>query len=375
MFKVLKPAVLITLSANLLCYSTIPITANEQPIDYQGIFEEANDFTETFKSIGVDSGTLLEILALNPKDNTTVYSNNNDLETYFLSLDRKKYNPADYDLGIKDRMETTSVLDGDNLDGNPPYSAKEQADRMAYIESVFQRDYYQDRYQPIHGNYLAYLYANHYTDNINYDRTATKPNFDEMYANIVSADDIIEYDIFYQTMQNGAVISSFRKGADIIDDIHSAITSEITSSEEIIENIKVEKNKMKSHIDNLKKLSEALDDGQQIINDLPIAFLDNYNKAEDATALIELVNNQLSETHGLSGTMNSLSDEYVSMMIGMISNPIITGIAGPIIACTGFYFEVLIKLMPVLTITKLLLSHNARWGHRAFIYYGAEQRP
>ena len=113
----------------------------------------------------------------------------------------------------------------------------------------------------------------------------------------------------------------------------------------------------------------------EIMDGITLAFMENYNSVENADQMISIINKELAESGGVSEAMNDLIKDYVDLTFTVITSPLVTGLVGPILAVTFFYANVLSTLMPVLNLTKLLVSHNARWGYRAFIYYGMDPRP
>lgn len=380
MKKVLKKMTVLSLALCLtsMAYNPIHAANDTNDIDYKPVFDASMQYAEKFEEIGISPEVLQEIMALEPKKESTTQnlSNNNDKVTnYFQKNKREPYNPKKYGLGYKDREKMISLMDGDNLDGNPPYTAAEQSERMIYIESVFQKEYYQDKYQSIHGAYLSYLYANHYTDNINYDRTK-EPNFDEMYAQIVCKDDIIEYDKFYASMYQGAYVDAFKAGASAFQDIKTIIKDGVSTADLLTKDIVDAKEVVSNKIDFISIVIMSENNyTNEIMDGITLAFMENYNSVENADQMISIINKELAESGGVSEAMNDLIKDYVDLTFTVITSPLVTGLVGPILAVTFFYANVLSTLMPVLNLTKLLVSHNARWGYRAFIYYGMDPRP
>lgn len=67
------------------------------------------------------------------------------------------------------------------------------------------------------GKYLAYLYTSHYIDNYAYNKD--KPNFDNIMSNIISKEDIIVYDHFFEAQSNLAMLSAFNSAGSIIGEL------------------------------------------------------------------------------------------------------------------------------------------------------------
>lgn len=83
-----------------------------------------------------------------------------------------------FDLHVADSYsENVNLHSHGAVNGSPPENRIEQKARMNYITNVFNKQYYQDRYKPIEGEYLAYLYPSHYTENVNYDPADPQASF------------------------------------------------------------------------------------------------------------------------------------------------------------------------------------------------------
>ena len=91
------------------------------------------------------------------------------------------------------KQETITLY---SQDGNPPSGVEEQNERIKYVTQVAL-----DRYGSVYNSeqfnkYVVYLYMSHYIDNPNYTRE--NPGFDNIYAYVITNDDIRAYDKFIE---------------------------------------------------------------------------------------------------------------------------------------------------------------------------------
>ena len=78
--------------------------------------------------------------------------------------------------------------------GNPPATPQEQNERMQYVTQVALERYGNTYNTADFNKYVLYLYMSHYIDNPNY--TKESPGFDNIYAYVITSDDITAYENF-----------------------------------------------------------------------------------------------------------------------------------------------------------------------------------
>ncbi|WP_392889712.1 hypothetical protein [Eubacterium limosum] len=338
-------------------------------INYDGIYEESLAIADLFDSIGIDANTLVTILNLTPKD-TEFYEApyvepNPEIAAYFENADIVPFEPLD--------EYQVRPLDGDPYDGNPPYTEEEQQQRLEYIKGVFNREYSAERYQPIQGRYLAYLYTSHYIENINFDRTKSpSENFNPVFANIIGSADIEAFDTFYRTQQNAAILQSFTSIGSMFTSIESS-GLEMTA---LVEVLKLQKTLLGDEIEKL--LSEFSELGivdtttiKETMMTMSRAFIDNYDTVENEEQLIALINNQIGDL-GLSGL---LAKNYVNTMKIAVSSGLGSTIVAPVIGGVLLLFDQLSSTISTTALGGLYYSYPTRKQLRLAIYYGVSQRP
>lgn len=338
-----------------------------------GLYDEVEKTAALFESVGIDPNTLVTILNLAEKpdgfypDQPVVQSYSEELSYFFQNAEVQPFEPID--------PNQVMPLDGSMYDGNPPYTVAEQQERLEYIQDVFEREYSAERYQPITGRYLAYLYTSHYIENINFDRTKTpSENFDPVFANIIGSADIEAFDTFFSTQQNAAILGSFTSIGSLISSIKETGVSHTV----LIEGVKLfnqeldnELTKTLKIIDDLGLLDTGTTTIADIYNDLTTAFLDNYDDARSAEQLIEMINNQM----GVTGEFGLVTSSFINMMKIATTAAAGSTIVAPVVGGLFILFDQLSSTISTTALGGLYYSYPTRKQLRLAIYYGVSQRP
>lgn len=266
-----------------------------------------------------------------------------------------------------------STYDGDAYDGNPPYTPEEQQSRFEYIKGVFDREYSAERYQPIQGRYLAYLYTSHYIENINFDRTKTlQQNFSPVWANIIGSADIEAFNSFYNIQQNSGIMESFLSIGSLFSSIESSGISK-TLIGGAIKNLKDLLNDDLSALLNEFEACGIVDTTtiSEITQQMKQVYLENYDTATSSEQLITLIHQQLSS----QGVTTMMARHYVATMQTAIESSLATTVVCPVIGSVFIIFNQLNSVINTSSLGGLYYSYNTRKQLRLAIYYGISQRP
>lgn len=371
---------------SLLCslVSQFNVLAAQNP-DFSAINGKIIEIHGSFEDMGFETTQLLDMLKTTSAANTmrgtkqTSYTLTAEQEQMIMNADAVWYTedsikellaePEGDFATISDAEPEGEVmpLDGSYYDGNPPADAAEQSARMNYIWGVYNKYYSASKYSP--NPYLIYLYISHYTENINYDRTAATPNFDQVYAHIISNDDIAAFNTFIQNSQfagAAATIANMGQAYQVVQSVQNGValyTKELTEAEEqfsagvqIVQTmaaLEIEKNP------NFK------------ISDVAQAYADNCSSATSAEQLINDMNQQLVS----SGDLNDLVTEYVDTVQGIMINSAFLSIGPGILDGIFGAAEMLDTAVSVANLAQLYVSYHSRQAARLAIYYGLDPWP
>lgn len=158
------------------------------PDDMESILNDISSVGKAWESMGFQSQDISEIMQL-PRKNSNFYkgieASVNELSN--ASKETKK---------IENTLMKQETITLYSQDGNPPSGVEEQNERIKYVTQVAL-----DRYGSVYNSeqfnkYVVYLYMSHYIDNPNYTRE--NPGFDNIYAYVITNDDIRAYDKFIE---------------------------------------------------------------------------------------------------------------------------------------------------------------------------------
>lgn len=120
-------------------------------------------------------------------------------------------------------------------DGNPPETPQEQNDRIKYVTQVALNRYGNMYNSTAFDAYVLYLYMSHYIDNPNY--TKSNPGFDNIYAYVITSDDISAYENFiaqsnFSMFSSNLVnfVSEFKSVVSSVNDLKNAVSTGKTIS-------------------------------------------------------------------------------------------------------------------------------------------------
>ncbi len=194
--------------------------------------------------------------------------------------------------------------------GNPPETPQEQNERLAYVTNVAL-----NRYGNVSnfGQYVFYLYMSHYIDNPNY--TKANPGFDNIYAYVITEDDIRAYDSFVQQSK----ISIFSNN---VRNLYDDITDSKEKLDELVEVASAGKDISLNTADAIQDLAEydpsiAIEHARMIKTSL----INHYDTAESVEELLNAIYDDLESA--------DVSHEYVSTCV--------SGIMGLIAGTTSLF--------------------------------------
>lgn len=189
-------------------------------------------------------------------------------------------------------------------DGNPPETPQEQNERLAYVTNVAL-----SRYGNVSnfGQYVFYLYMSHYIDNPNY--TKANPGFNNIYAYVITEDDIRAYDSFVQQSR----ISIFSNN---VKNLYNDIKEAKGKFEELVEVASAGKDISLNTAEAIKDLAEydpsvAFDHAKLI----KTALVNHYDTAESVGELLDAIYDDLEQ--------EDVTHEYIDVcvfgIIGLIA--------------------------------------------------------
>lgn len=359
----------------LLSFMTVtPLKASETDPYISDLISDSNAIASLLEEkLGINSTELFELMALPEKD-VSFYGNSikrdkldTKVEKYvdkYNSLGLEPFKPSDYDLS------KPSVSVRAAYDVNPPLSDAEQNERMEYIADIFEREYYQDRYQDKVGKYYLYLYTSHWTENSNFERDGDN-YFDKIYANIICQNDIDAFDTFYSKIRDGAIADTFAIAGGVVQSIKESGIDKTT----IKEALKLTKDYV---IEDSDAFTKALTDQgiditsiHDITDQMYKIYMSNYNSVNGAEAMIDLINSEMNQ-YGVSGYATQI---FVHFLGSLKTDVILATMGMPMLGIGLFYFQVLSDIYPMVTLASLYYSYNIRRADRLSIYYGLFDRP
>ncbi len=250
---------------------------NATSIDAEQLKKALDDITiagEAWKSIGFSSEDIAELTQLERK-NASFYEGYTEQIAALSVVNEQTKN-------LENELLNQSYAVPYAQDGNPPETPQEQNERFAYITNVAL-----SRYGNVNnfGQYVFYLYMSHYIDNPNY--TKASPGFDNIYAYVITENDIRVYDIFVQQSKMSIFANNVR---NLYNDIGDAIDK----FDKLIEVASEGKNISLNTADAILDLaeydpSEAIEHAKLIKTSL----VNHYDTAESAEELLNAIYDDL----------------------------------------------------------------------------------
>lgn len=378
-FLSLAMATIFTMSSLLQTYA-IAESSLQNSTDY--ILECADNTYNILKSLGFNDQLLNKLLKSDALvSNFSTYQN----QPIYINNDFNELVKANsIDLFDENTIENETLnvpLDGSTYDGNPPYNSEQQITRINYLQNVMCSEYSAPKYY--NTPYLAYLYISHYTENINYDRTQSDAsNFNSVYANIISSDDIVAFNKFL----NNSEMTYF---ANTLVKVNNVISFANTSADNLAF-IKGElydiDNLMSLEYDNFQNLitlnppdfweglseDELLLQQYTLLEELATIFTYNINNYEkDEEKIIEDMLLQM-ET---SGDIENIVVNYVNLMCTLIASSTFGTILAPVMSCVFLSVGLLSPVISTSSLASLYYTYNIRKTQRFRIYAGLTSRP
>lgn len=274
-------------------------------IDTAQLKEALDDITiagEAWKSIGFTSEDIAELTQLERKAASFYEGYTQQIETLSVVTDRTT--------SLESELMNHAYAVPYAQDGNPPESPQEQNERLAYITNVAL-----SRYGNVNnfGQYIYYLYMSHYIDNPNY--TKANPGFNNIYAYVITENDIRVYDIFAQQSKMSIFVNNVR---NLYDDLNEAKEK----LEEFKELAKTGKDISVNTADTVQDLLEydpnvAFEHAKLIKTSL----INHYDTAESVSELLAAIHDDLKPAN--------VSEEF--------TNACVTGIMGLLATTTPLF--------------------------------------
>lgn len=243
---------------------------------------------------------------------------------------------------------TTGYYLKTTTNGNPPVDADEQAERMVHV--------YHDAYA-LYGNqsnvdkYIVYLYLSHYVDNPNYNRNS--PNFDSIYADVLTSSDISAYESFISNTKFSGIANDVKNFASAVYEIQS-LTDAPTTLSDIGDTGRV----VTLNTVNLVKDLSGLPNDLTNINTLIYNVIhDNYSSGASAETIIQTTNDSLG-----SEQVETVVEDYIDLCVTgflavLATTPPLVGFG---ISMTVFYYDFCSSILNKARLAALQYSYSSR---------------
>lgn len=324
------------------------------------IFDDSIIMAEAWKSVGFTSDQIKDVLSLKRNENIEIASAS-ELRTLGVemegdepivsSLSEETEETIKFEEQLQNSISNASGARAAN--GNPPEDAQEQAERIKYVYQDFYQLYAGQQVSP---RYIAYLYLSHYVDNPNYDRTS--PNFDAIYADVLTSEDISAYDNFingtiFQGLSNDIV--HFSNAAYDLMSISADAPEKLSNAFEkgrviSLNTVATALSDFCSSIEDLKDINKAIIDGMQ----------KKYSTAANADQIIDTI------TKSIEDPVKDATRNYIVLCVtGLVSVLTATpALAGLSISLSVFYYDVYSSLMNRARLAALQYSYHGRLALR-----------
>ena len=232
--------------------------------------------------------------------------------------------------------------------GNPTKDAEEQKERISHA--------YSDAYT-LYGDkdnvedYVVYLYLSHYVDNPDYNKD--NPNFEAIYADVITSADVAAYDNFIKGSQFSKNVDDVVHFCEGIYDIKSTGEDVVGAIKDIFSNGKLlTKNTVSAWRDiwqllHDKKLKDLPDKCEEYYREANVTITDVLIKKYEEGASTEAIINEINETLGDEYDSDDMIYDYVDVcvtgLLGVLSTtPSLLGFG---ISMTVYWYDFYSKLM------------------------------
>lgn len=312
------------------------------PDDMESILNDISSVGKAWESMGFQSQDISEIMQL-PRKNSNFYK---EIEASVNELSNASKETKKIENTLM-KQETITLY---SQDGNPPSGVEEQNERIKYVTQVAL-----DRYGSVYNSeqfnkYVVYLYMSHYIDNPNYTRE--NPGFDNIYAYVITNDDIRAYDKFIEQTK----YSMFSENVvNFINDYKSAVDNIVGLTGSIADSKIVSFNTLNS-IYGLKDFNP----NKMVTRAAMIAesFNKNYENAVTAEALI----NAICEDLKYEDVGKQYIDTCVTGLLGALAGT--TSILGFGLSISVCYYNIYMNLYDKAKIAALHYSLSGRVAER-----------
>lgn len=367
--------------------STASVFAKEDKAAEQlTIFGAAAEMANEFRAFGVNDQNLVTIMNFDKKapsfynsyTTTRAQSKTQELASTYQDRFNETWGNIEmvkFDPTIPEpKKEALSLMPRANgvLDGSPPADPQEQTERMDYIRSVFEKEYSADRYQPIIGQYLAYLYTSHYTENGTYNRQDPTPSFRKLLPNIISGEDITEYNAFFERCEDNQVLNNFNAIGKAVYDVCDKGILEAA----VIEGLGDIKNTVVGFNDDIRQkfAEQGITEEKTVltaIEDLTKKYILHYNAADTETGLVDLIVDTTDGGEALRGIVESYVQLFSLCSVSIYFNPVV----GSLVGATWLIANIMGNAITRINLLSLATTLSSRVGYRLEVYAGLEPRP
>lgn len=215
---------------SIIGYPMIDVQASNgriNPGDVEIVLDDITTAGQAWENMGFDSEDVSDIMKMARKDDS--YYQGISEQISLLS------NETDETVEIQDALAEQYAISPCAQNGNPPETPQEQNDRIKYVTQVALNRYGNVYSSSAFDNYVLYLYMSHYIDNPNY--TKNNPGFDNIYAYVITSDDISAYDNFiaqsnFSMFSSNLVnfVSEFKSAVSSVNDLKTAVSNGKTIS-------------------------------------------------------------------------------------------------------------------------------------------------
>lgn len=330
------------LSMSLIMTKTIYTYADtSEKIDQSDLETILNDsiiMTEAWKSIGFTSEQIINIMKMDRAEGSEELLENNNLLNETDATRILEDELADKsDIGINVNTRATN--------GNPPLNSSDQTSRIIHVYNDAY-SLYKDKSNV--NNYIVYLYLSHYVDNPNYNRNS--PNFDSIYADVITSSDISAYNTFIKNTKFTTISNDIVHFFDGVNGIAStgADAVEFASNGK---NIAVNTVNL---VRDIQDLPDNIDDVNTAIYDV---VTKRYSSGFSADEMIDEINKTLDDSEN-EEIINEYASICVTGMLSMLASTI--PVIGMSVSMTVFYYDCYSSIINRARLAALQYSYSTR---------------
>lgn len=195
--------------------------------DFLAVLNDVTTSGQAWESIGFSSEDIAEIAQM-PRKTGSYYQSINE-QINLLAVETEQT------LGLESALAEQETVSPYAQDGNPPETPQEQNERLKYVAQEALNRYGNTYNTENFNKYVLYLYMSHYIDNPNYSKN--NPGFDNIYAYIITSDDIRAYENFiaqskFSMFSTNLVnfVSEIKSAGDNISDLKQSVSKGKTIS-------------------------------------------------------------------------------------------------------------------------------------------------